>query len=187
MALALSHSFATPRPLHAAVALALLAGCTAGGLGPDAAERANIYPANIVPRSSPSALVMAFDRHCVNAGPTLAAQDGDLRAAGYVPAVDTPRNGARLYVVDDRRPAVAISARMCLVQAMARTGQTERAHAYVAETFPEAKPIGTADLGRHVEQAWAIPGGILATERRMDASNRSRYSIILFRPGTAGA
>lgn len=168
-------------------ALVLLAGCTAGGPGPDAAELANMYSGNKVPKSAPAVMVRAFDRYCVNAAPDRASHDAQLRAAGYVLTAKAVRNGVRLYLVDDRRPAVAVSADMCLVQALARSGQTDRVNRYVVGTFPGAKPLGTADLGAFVEQAWAIPGGILATERRVDAGNHSRYSIILFRPGKAGA
>lgn len=173
--------------VHSLAALALLAGCTAGGLGPDAAELANMYSGNKVPKTAPAVLVQAFDRFCVNAAPTPAAHDAQLRAAGYVPTRKAARNGVRLYVVDDRRPAVAVSSRICLVQALARSGQTDAAQRYITGSFPDAEPIGTADLGAHVEQAWAIPGAILATDRRADTGNHSRYSLILFRPGKAGA
>jgi len=165
--------------------LSVLTGCSAAALGPDALEIANIRHYNEVPRSSPTAMVRAFDRFCVNRPATLQASDAQLRAASYVPTRKQAGSGVRLYLVDDKRPAVAISRNMCLVQAATRTGQTEMLRAYTAKAFPDARPMSPDDFGEDIEQAWAVPGNppaIIATQRRLEPGNRSRYALIFYLP-----
>jgi len=165
--------------------LSVLAGCSAAALGPDALEIANIRHYNEVPRSSPTAMVRAFDRFCVNRPATLQASDAQLRAASYVPTRKRAGSNVRLYLVDDKRPAVAISPNMCLVQASTRTGQTQKARDYTAKVFPDARPMSPTDFGEDIEQAWMVPGNppaIIATLRRLEPGNRSRYALIYYRP-----
>ncbi len=157
-----------------------LAACSADGVSPDTAELRNMWRGNLVPKSSPALMVRAFDRFCTD-GPR---DDATLRAAGYVPL---PRRtaGARAYVIDDSRPAVAVSETMCLVQAESRTGQTTRFQNYVAATYPGARAIDPAPLGQNIEQAWSVPTSppaIIATERTVSVG-WYRYALILFQPG----
>ncbi|MCV3272189.1 hypothetical protein [Roseobacter sinensis] len=168
------------RALAAISLCAGLAACSAEGVSPDTAELRNTWRGNLVPKSSPALMVNAFDRFCTT-GPR---DDAALRAAGYVPLPErTP--GARAYVIDDSRPAVAVSDTMCLVQAESRTGQTTRFQNYVAATYPGARAIDPEPLGRNIEQAWSIPTdppAIIATERTVSVG-WYRYALILFQPG----
>ena len=138
-----------------------------------------MWRGNLVPKSSPALMVRAFDRFCT-VGPQ---DDATLRAAGYVPLPErTP--GARAYVIDDSRPAVAVSNSMCLVQAESRTGQTTRFQNYVAATYPDAQAIDPTQLGRDIEEAWSVPTDpptIIATERTVSVG-WYRYALILYRP-----
>ncbi len=157
----------------------MLTACSAQGVSSDTAELRNMWRANLVPKSSPALMVSAFDRFCAQ-GPR---DDATLRAAGYVPLPERSP-GARAYVIDDRRPAVAVSERMCVVQAESRTGQTARFQNYVTATYPGARPIDPAPLGRNIEQAWSLPTdppSLIATERTVSLG-WYRYALIFFRP-----
>lgn len=161
-------------------ALALLAACSNAAPTPDRLELATIPRWREVPKSTPAQLVTAFDRFCVEGAPGMAAQDARLRAAGYVPKVRATAHRPALYVVDDRRPAVAVSDRICAVRAIARTGQRERVNRYVAQTYPTARPLARDGLSRDVEQAWATGSGIIATTRNLWAGNVTTYTVTLF-------
>ncbi|MBW4709686.1 hypothetical protein KX928_18010 [Roseobacter sp. YSTF-M11] len=166
----------------ALLAFFLLTACSAEGVSPDTAELRNMWRANLVPKSSPAVMVSAFDRFCA-IGPR---DDATLRAAGYVPLPqEVP--GARAYVIDDRRPAVAVSDSMCVVQAESRTGQTARFRNYIAATYPDARPVDPEPLGRNIEQAWSVasdPPTLIATERT-ESFGWYRYALILFQPGAS--
>ncbi len=164
------------------LAVAVLAACSNAAPTPDRLELATIPRWREVPKSTPAQLVTAFDRFCVEGAPDMAARDADLRAAGYVPKVRATTTRPALYVVDDRRPAVAVSDRLCAVRAIARTGQRERVNRYVADTFPAARPLARDGLSRDVEQAWTIEGGIIATTRNLWAGNVTTYTVTLFTP-----
>jgi len=168
------------RALAALVPLAVLAACTDAPPPPDRLELATIPRWREVPKSTPAQLVAAFDRFCVEGAPDMAARDAELRAAGYVPKLRASAGRPALYVVDDRRPAVAVSDRLCAVRAVARTGQTERVNRYVADTFPAARPVSTDGLARDVEQAWATGGRLIATARNLWAGNVTTYTVTLF-------
>ncbi|UWQ80248.1 hypothetical protein K3725_04340 [Leisingera sp. S132] len=174
-----------PALLLAALTAALAAGCARQGLGPDAYELANIKGSNIVPKSSPTAFVKAFDKFCAKGPADPQSAERLLRASSYVPLPRKARNGGRVYVVDDRRPAVAVSSRGCMVQSYSRTGQTERVRRYVAETFPAAVRVPEDQLRRHkLEEAWIISGdqhGIVATRRTVESGNHSNYALVLYR------
>ncbi|MGX9356569.1 hypothetical protein ACS3SW_15810 [Roseobacteraceae bacterium S113] len=149
---------------------------------PDRAELVNMRFSNQVPKSSPAQLVGAFDRHCINGENTREAQEAELRAASYVPR--PTKNDVQLFLVDNRRPAVALTDRICMVKARSRTGQTERFTNYVAETFPDATPLDKSTFSTRLENAWAVRDpapGIIATERRVDRGNETTYALIHFR------
>lgn len=164
---------------------AVLAGCSVDGISPDQAEVNNMWEVYKVPKSAPAAFVGTFDRFCTNGVSSRSDLDRSLRAAHYVPLQAKPRQGVRVYVVDDRRPAVAVSDTMCLVQAKSRTGQTDLVRRYVADVFPDARPTDASQLGRDVEQAWVLPDNrIVATQRTDTTGVWSRYALILFHPDT---
>ncbi|MFK7870538.1 MAG: hypothetical protein AB8B58_15025 [Roseobacter sp.] len=167
---------------HAVVLLAslTLASCGTSGLSPaDRSELDNMWRFNQAPKSDPSQMVAAFDRFCVNT-PRASAETA-LRRVGYVPLPEkTP--GAQGWVVDDSRPAVAISDKMCVVRAKSRSGQTSRFTDYVARAFPQAAPTDPALLGEAVEAAWRVAGpALVATERRRDV-DFFVYTLIYYTP-----
>lgn len=172
-------------PVHGAVRSAgVLATLALTACGPDidsdTAELATIYPWNVLPKSSPTALRQTFDRYCVNGPTSPAALEARLRAAGYVRMKHT--GAAQVYLVDDRRPAVVLSDRLCGARATSRTGQTEEINTYVARTFPKARSVSTETIDAEVEQAWAIEGGMIATTRSRWVGNRAAFGVLIFRP-----
>ncbi len=177
-------------PLHGITARSCLAAMLVGGLGacsseaPDAdtLEQATIWPGNVIPKSTPRELIATFDRFCVNGPGGVEAKETALRDAGYVPTSTTAGEARQVFVIDNRAPAIAISPNMCIARSTARTGQTNAVNRYVSDTFPAAQQTDTSQLPVDVEQAWAIPGGILATARNRWLGNRSSYSVILFQP-----
>lgn len=162
-------------------------GCTKAA-SPDALELFNTFDGNVVPKSSATAFVSAFDTFCVNAPDSIDDVDKALRDVSYVPT--STRNGTRLYIVDDSRPAIAISERSCAVRALSRTGQTDRVKRYMAETFPDAKPLTPAAFGKDVEQVWKVgeprPGAIVTT-RTVELGTTTSYTLIFLRQQGAGA
>jgi hypothetical protein len=163
-----------------------LVACSTANVTADQAELANLREWNKVPRSTPFAFVSAFDRYCISGAPGVAAMDAPLRTAGYVPLPNWTDPATRAYLSDDRRPAVVIGQRSCMIRARARTDQTATFARYVATAFPDAEPLTPRKLGRHVEAGWRIdaPGpAIIATERRLDL-NTYTFSAILFRGRT---
>ena len=167
-----------------AVVMALGA-CSADPLDSDTLELATMRDSNIIPKSSPGQLRRVFDRFCVKGTGNPDALDTQLRAASYVPmrrGQTAAARTSRLYVVDDRRPAVIVSDRICGVRAISRTGQTEEINSYITNAFPKARPMATDRLNRDVEQAWQIDDGIIATTRNRWIGNRSAFTVLLFRP-----
>lgn len=163
------------------VGAVVLTACS-GAVTSDQAELSNIAPWHMVPKSSPAQLVSAFDTHCVNGPTSLSEADKTLRKAGYV-SLPARQRGVRAYMVDDKRPAVARSARMCMVQAEARTGQTDRVNRYVKRKLRGAQPIDPAPLGRSIEQAWRVSDAQLIATRRSVDVDRHIYALILYREG----
>jgi hypothetical protein len=157
-----------------------LAGCGPDGLSPaDRAELDNMWRINLMPKSTPAQLVVAFDRFCVRT--PRADIEGALRDAGYVPLPEREK-GARAFVIDTNNPAVAYTDSICSVRALARSGQTEAFNDYVAGRFPEARETDPEPLGADIEAAWRLPGpALLASERRRDIDFFS-YSLIYYRP-----
>ena len=146
----------------AATTAAVLAGCTPSPpITPESFELANIDPDNIVPKSSPAALVRAFSDFCVDQIGNLGALPDLLRSRDYVAVPKLRANGQFLFfVVDDKRPMVMLSegaqSSTCAVAAESRTGQTNRVLSFVATEFPEARPIDPARIGPTAEAAWFI-------------------------------
>lgn len=163
-----------------------LTACSTGNVSPDTAELRNMWRVNLVPKSEPYQMTQAFDRYCTNGPRDAKASEAKIRAAGYVPLPqEVP--GINAYVIDNERPAVAISSKMCLVQADSRTGQTTRFQNYVAKTYPTARAIDPKALGDDIEQAWSVPSdppALIATERT-ESFGWYRYAIILYRPDAA--
>ena len=172
-------------PAVAAILVAIpLAACSVANT-PDRLEIANMYPWNVVPKSSPGALVRSFERYCLDGPGSAAALDAPLRRAGYVP-MPAQAGRPRTYLVDDRRPAVLVSDSGCMVAAESRTGQTERARRAVAERFPAARPVPPQRVGRNVEDAWLLPapdGRVVFTLRQIEGSAHSRYGLGMTWPG----
>ncbi|MFK7875999.1 MAG: hypothetical protein AB8B71_09505 [Paracoccaceae bacterium] len=158
-----------------------LSGCASTLPGSDRAELGNISRSNIVPKSTPTALLVGFHDFCVNAPPTRAAKEDHLRSAAYVPT--SPKTAdLQVFLSDDARPAIAISDTMCLAQARSRTGQTQRVQDYVAKTFPDARALDVTKIDTELEQAWvtATPA-IIATQRTNSINNTPDYAVIYFR------
>ena len=156
------------RAMSALAAAIGLSACMSQPPTSDAYELANIYADNVVPKSTPARFVAAFERYCLDHDGT--GLDAILRADDYVPV--PRRAGAKVqsWVVDDRRPAVMLldDRAGCSVAAEARTGQTTEVQALVARRYPGARSLDPTDVGRNVEQAWAVPGEpgvILFTQR----------------------
>jgi len=169
-------------PCAGVIAAAALSACSAGRLDADRLELATIPYRKEIPKSSPGQFVGTFDRFCSHRPAGMASMDDRLRAAGFVPRIRPSGRRPGVYVVDDNRPAVMVDRRICGVRAVSRTGQTDRVNRYIAKTYPTARPIDPAGISKDVEQAWAIPGGLIATTRTNLASNRTTYSLILFNP-----
>lgn len=162
----------------------VLAACSTGNVSPDTAELRNMWRVNLVPKSNPALMVRTFDRYCVEGPQDAEGSEAYLRSAGYVPLPEEVP-GIKAYVIDDVRPAVALSRSMCLVQAESRTGQTTRFQNFVAETYPRARAIDPKPLGENIEQAWSVPTdppALIATERT-ESFGWYRYAVILYRPG----
>ncbi|AWB49323.1 hypothetical protein HYN69_13140 [Gemmobacter aquarius] len=153
-----------------ALCLALLAACTPD-LTPDEYELRNMKPSNIVPKSSPKALVTAFERFCLDAG-TLAETRAALRTGDYVPVPD--RVGElQVWLVDDQRPAVLLNDTDCVVMAQSRTGQTERVKRLVASRFPQAKPV----TGSRFENLWSEGRSLIFTRRVTPNAAPSQFML----------
>ncbi len=120
-------------------------------------ELANIRHSNVVPKSSPSALVAAFRKFCLDGPRDPAALAAKLRAADYVAVPEDRATGVTAFVVDDQRPMVLVAddGRSCAVGAVARTGQTARIRAMIAQDFPAATPLDPTRVSPNTELAVA--------------------------------
>lgn len=167
--------------IHRAGLLALsilLAGCAAN-IGeasqasalPDTSayyEFANMRPSNIVPSSSASAFVGAFERFCLDGGRTLAAISARLRTADYVEVSQRGQGEVRVFVVDDRRPMVQVSedGRFCAVAARARTGQAAGVERMIAGRFSGVTPVeGSASEPEFTLRVGGSRSGLLTLRR----------------------
>ncbi|SFB18773.1 hypothetical protein SAMN05421688_0010 [Poseidonocella pacifica] len=153
--------------------VALLTGCSEE-TRPDRFELANVRASNVVPKSSATAFVGAFARHCLKGEP--AAIEASLLSAGYVQA----RGGtgpARSFVVDDKRPLVILSEGGCAVGAAPRTGQTPRVQSFVTQTFPGARAVDPQALS--AERAWQLADGTLILTTRSGTPGLSTATYLL--------
>ncbi|MCR9124571.1 MAG: hypothetical protein NXH82_00445 [Rhodobacteraceae bacterium] len=168
-------------PLAAACTV-VLAGCD---ITPDKAELANLAPWNAVPKSSPRQLLSMFETVCIDGPAGRTATRAMLRDLGYVPTGPARTGRGQLFLVDDRRPAVALTEDMCMVRAAARTGQTELFRDWMAHRFPAARQMPRDRAPRRTEDAWlvALPDpAIIATQRTALGSRFYGYGLIAFRP-----
>ncbi|MEO0486219.1 MAG: hypothetical protein AAF092_09935 [Pseudomonadota bacterium] len=172
------------RPALMALAAGVaLAGCSEPVMTQaDRAELRNIKPSHVVPKSSPAQLVNTFRAVCVDGPTTFEGRVAKLRDLSYVPTRPRSARGMQYFVVDDRRPSISLSARMCIATAEARTGQSERFGDYVARAFPGAQPLDPATLTATAERAWQVttprPGIIASTREPFQFI--SRYSLVFF-------
>jgi hypothetical protein len=156
------------RAVAAVVAISALSACMGAAPSPETYELANIYGDNVVPKSTPARFVAAFERYCLDHDGS--GLDAVLRADDYVPVPRRADAKVQSWVVDDRRPAVMLldGNSGCSVAAETRTGQTAEVQSLIARRYPDAAPLDPTDVGRNVEQAWAVPGEpgvILFTQR----------------------
>ena len=162
------------------------AGCSeAVTTDPDQAELRNIYHVYGVPKSSPSQLVNTFSAVCVDGPASRADKEETLRDLSYVPVREWVPGESQLFVVDDRRPAVVLTQKMCMALAEARTGQSERFEDYVESSFKGARPLNAESFARNIERAWQVDAprpGIVASQREPYQAI-TRYGLIFFSPG----
>jgi hypothetical protein len=160
------------------VLLCALAACGPAVPGPDAAELETIFPSYVVPKSSPAAFVRTFAAVC---GVAPSSQEAAARDLGYVPAEPPRRAGApRLFAVDSTSPGLRLGDRLCVAEAVSRTGQTNAAMRHVARAHPDARDLPPEGPG--VERLWRLPdGSLIATRRWRDGENLPRYALIRFR------
>ncbi len=154
----------------ALAAIVSLGGCTAK-LTSDEYELRNMKPSNIVPKSSPKALVASFERFCLDQG-SRAETRAALRASDYVPVPD-PVAGMQVWLVDDLRPAVLLNDSDCVVMAQSRTGQTERVKTLVADRFPQARPVS----GSSFENLWSQDQSLIFTRRVTPNAAPSQFML----------
>lgn len=154
----------------ALVAALSLAACKPT-LTSDEYELRNIKPSNIVPKSSPKALVSAFERFCLDAGNRSDIR-ATLRASDYVPVPDKVGTH-QVWLVDDLRPAVLLNDTDCMVMAQSRTGQTERVKAVVAKRFPQARPVA----GSNFESLWSQDRTLIFTRRVTPNAAPSQFML----------
>ena len=170
----------TVRAAAFAACAALLAACTPT-LTADQIELNNLDPRNAVPKSSPTQLITALRQYCLEPTPEEATV-AKLRSAGYVEK-PTSAGAPRLFLVDDRRPAVVLSeqAGICLVGFEARTGQTEALRRFAAEIYGTEKGISMNE-GRI--EAWAKDDEPIFLIRRAELSSQAYAGFLRgSRPG----
>jgi hypothetical protein len=171
---------------------ALVAACASPGAPPartpvatpEVFELANMRPSNVVPKSSPKALVSAFQKYCLNGPHDPARVAASLRAADFVAVPNASSNGVSAFVVDDSRPMVMISqnGRTCAVAAAARTGQTARIRSMIAGQFPQARPVDPATVSPNTELAVNAPGtGVIFVQRLASEISNSRLILGVLR------
>lgn len=154
--------------------------------GPELYEFANIRQSNIIPKSSPTAFVRAFDSFCRQGGTSAAAVARKLRAKDYVAAPRAAGSQQTAFVVDDTRPMVVVSdnGRFCAVVATSRTGQTAKARAFVASHFASAPDVAHALPG--VELLRRVEGkdpGLIVLKRRAFGVSGSQLVLAIQRDG----
>ncbi|MDP4033006.1 MAG: hypothetical protein Q8P60_09200 [Pseudorhodobacter sp.] len=155
-------------------------------VAPEVYELANMRPGNVVPKSSPTALVGAFTKYCLNGSHDPANVATRLRSVDYVVVPQVGATGISAYVVDDRRPMVMVSndGRTCAVGAKSRTGQTARIQNMIAQRFPAATAIDPAHVSPNTELALQAPGadgGVIFLQRLAPTISHSRLILGIWR------
>ncbi|MEM7719932.1 MAG: hypothetical protein AAF222_12085 [Pseudomonadota bacterium] len=152
-------------------------------MGSDWAELQNIKLANRVPQSSPTQLVDTFDTFCIPASAQGPATDAELRRAHYVPL--PAKNGhVKVYLADDRRPAIVISATICSVHVRSRAGQSAHFKTYMRTTFPAATPINPKGVGSNAEHVWQVnhsAPAFIITERGITVDGFQSFTVSIYR------
>lgn len=174
----------TPHLAAPAALVLALAACAPAPDTPEAFELANIRPGNVVPKSSPAQMVAAFETYCLAATPAQAR--AALRRGDYVQVARPTGAQFDFYVVDDRKPAVALhdgaAGSFCATTAEARTGQSNRVEDFVAARFAGARPVDPGRIGPGVERAWQTAGGdILYTRRSGPGPGRTSFTFAIWR------
>jgi hypothetical protein len=182
---------AIARPVLAAMALGLAA-CNpvaqsnpaAPAVSPELYEFANMRQSNIIPKSSPSAFVRAFDSFCLQGGKTAAAVAQKLRAKDYVAAPRLPGSQQTAFVVDDSRPMVVVAdnGKFCAVAARSRTGQTAKVRAFVARRFGSAPAVEHALPGvEMLRRSGGANAGLIVLKRRIVGVSGSQLVLAIQR------
>jgi hypothetical protein len=127
---------------------------------PEVLELANMRFSNVVPKSSPAALVQTFERFCLGPQRSVAEVKAALRAADFVEVPSVQPNGVTSFVVDDRRPMVLLGddGQLCAVGAQSRTGQTARIQSMINRRFPQAQALNPATVSKNTEYAVRTAG-----------------------------
>jgi len=150
------------RKRAAAVSVMLTAGgCVA--TTSDEIELRNVDWWKVIPKSSPSQLVNAFDRYCF-------AADGSTAHARLIDDdyVQVPKRGEiNNYVVDSKKPLVMLSgsgsAYGCAVAAEARTGQRNKMITYIEGRSDKSVPVSTTSNG---DTFWQLDANSIAFVKR---------------------
>jgi len=141
------------------MALTMISACTSAVNPQQAAEVENIRANNVIPKSTPKALIAGFSRFCQDNIRDLAALPAKLNRADYV-EIRAPGQ-FRTYIVDSKQPAVSFKASgktaHCFVAAEARTGQASAIERYVAAEHPGARELDPVTSGLPAERVWLLP------------------------------
>ena len=155
-------------------------------VAPEVYEFANMRRSNIVPKSSPTALVAAFEKFCLNGSHAPARVAANLRSADYVAVPKQEPDGVTAFVVDDTRPMVMVSdnGRTCAVGATSRSGQTARIRDMIARRYPGAATLDPAEVGPNTElavRAAGTEGGVIFLQRLAPTISQSRLILGIWR------
>lgn len=158
---------ARAKPIPAMVGICGIAACSTstylGPTGPDAYEFANMRESHKYPKTTPTKLVKAFRKYCVDPfgdhkkGVSNALKDDYIRVGT---AKDGPAFESHLYFVDNKDPALTFiettNLKMCTVQAAPRTGQKAEIKRFVAKEYPNATRYSGQSGAIHYEDYWVI-------------------------------
>lgn len=174
--------------LRAVALAAAVAGCVPLHDTPEARELFNLRPWNAVPASPPARLVGVFAQVCLDGPRDPDAAARALRAMDYVEAPAVGDDAMRSFVVDDSRPLVMLApgGGGCAVAARARTGQSARLAALVAQRFPAARPVAPAALWPGADLAWdtgAAQGLIVLQAATTPPGRPARVIVARIGPG----
>lgn len=144
----------------AMMGLAMVSACTSAVNPHQAAEVENIRASNVIPKTTPKAMIAGFRRYCHDNIRDLTILPAKLNADDYV-EIKAP-GAFRTFIVDTKQPAVSFKndskAAHCFVAAEARTGQDNAVDRFVAANLPNARAIDPATSDFPVDKAWLLPG-----------------------------